>query len=210
MKLFTIKDMGDIKPNQKVKLFLDSMDVIIDCSVKSHDNDRIVLDFDKNILEYAEYLQEGDEIGVKIFTPVGIIVFDSMILNSPLEKEFVIECVESSPKVQRREYARVPFQTKIILEKSNKTLLIAQTIDISGGGIKFLTKEEDNNAFLPEEKVKITLYMPEEKSINTRARIVENPHIPKNNHVLQFLDIDESERERIIKKCFELQIVNAQ
>lgn len=199
--------MSDVKPNQKVKLFIDSIDVILDCTVKYFDNDRIALNYGKKLLEYSDYLQEGDEVGIKIFTPVGIIVFDAMILDSPLEREFVIEYVESSPKIQRREYTRVPFESKLILEKGSKKIVIAKTLDVSGGGIKFETlNSEDHTAFVPNEKVKITLYIPNNRSVNTYAKIIENNSLPKEHHVLQFIDIDESERERIIKKTFELQM----
>ncbi len=201
--------MSDVKPNQTVKIFLKTrqgVDVILECLVKEYLNDRLSLNFNETSFEpYYDYLQEGDEIGVKIFTPLGVIVFYSMILNSPQEEEFVIEYVEASPQIQRREYARIECHEKIIIETSDKNLIIARTLDISGSGIKFEVNDDENQHIVPEDIVKMTLTMPNAKSVVARAKIVNTTFLPRDEHVLTFIEIDEKDRDRIIKRCFELQ-----
>lgn len=201
--------MSDVKPNQTVKIFLKTrqgLDVILECLVKEYLNDRLSLNFNETLFEpYYDYLQEGDEIGVKIFTPLGVIVFYSMILNSPQEEEFVIEYVEASPQIQRREYARIECHEKLIIETNDKNLITARTLDISGNGIKFEVNDEENKNIVPEDIVKMTLTMPNAKSVIAKAKIVNTTSLPRGEHVLTYVEIDEKDRDRIIKRCFELQ-----
>lgn len=198
--------MGVIKEGQKVKLYLSTVEDSekeFDCSIKDVYVDRLVLNFPQEILDFSEYLEEGSEVPVRIFTPSGVKVFDTIVLNAPTESEFTIEYVENSTDIQRREYVRVQFQMKVVIEQGgyNKNI-VTHTIDIGGGGIRFFYE----GSFTPEESVKITLFMPEDRSIQAKGVMVENSHLPENNHVLSFTEIEERDRDRIIKKCFAIQL----
>lgn len=197
--------MGEIKEGQKVKIFVftdEETEKEFDCFIKEVYTDRLSLNFPDELLDYEEYLEEGEEIPVKIFTPLGIKSFNAAILDAPYEQDFTIEFVETTNDLQRREYVRVPLSVKTLVERTDKKSVITYTMDVSGGGIKFLSDEE----FEPKEEVKLTMYMPDDRSIKAIGSIIENNHIPQGQHVLTFTDIEEKERDRIIKKCFEIQL----
>ena len=197
--------MGEIRKNQQVKLIfktVDGSEIELDCKVNNFDHDRVYLDFSEELLEYSDYLQEGDEIKVKIFTPLGIKVFDALVINSPLENEFVIEYVENSVQIQRREFLRVPFALKMVIQGIGRKNVAVNTIDLSGGGARFFSNEK----FYVEETVKSTIYLPDERAVKADGFITTNEGLPKGQFVLTFTQIDEKERNRIIKKCFEVQL----
>lgn len=198
--------MGVIKEGLKVKLYVDTAEGSqkeFDCSIRDVYEDRLVLDFPQEILDYAEYFEEGTELPVRIYTPAGIKVFDSIILNSPLESEFTIEYIETSNDIQRREYVRVAYSLKIVIEREGyKNNIITNTVDIGGGGIRFFYE----GSFTPGEIVKLTIFIPEERSIQTKGVIIQNNSLPENEHVLSFTEIDEKDRDRIIKICFAIQL----
>lgn len=197
--------MGEIRKGQKVKLLVNTEEGLkkeFDCFIKGVYEDRLSLDFPQELLEYSDYLEEGEDIPVKIFTPLGVKSFNAAILDSPYEEDFTIEYVESTNDLQRREYVRVPFTAKVFIETQDKRTVIAYTMDISGGGLKFLSEEE----FEPQEQVKITIYMPDDRSLQVKGVIIPNQYIPVNEHVLSFTEINEKDRDRIIKKCFEIQL----
>lgn len=197
--------MGAIREGQKVKLSFnmsDGSEKEFDCFIRSVYSDRLALAFPKDLLNYMEYLEEGSDISAKVFTPLGVKVFDSIVLDSPLEPEFVIEYAEVSTEIQRREYVRVQLKAKVVLERANKTSVVAYTIDISGGGLKFFYEGE----FVSHESLGITLYLPDARSVQARGVIVPNEYIPQNEHVLSFTEIEERERDRVIKQCFDLQL----
>lgn len=200
--------MGAIREDQKAKLsfiMADNSEKELDCLIKNIYNDRLSLTFPKETLSYAQYLQEGNEVPVKIFTPSGIRMFDAMILNSPLESEFVIEYVEDSIQIQRREYSRCHLETKIIIERKEADNLVTHTLDIGGGGIRFFF--EGN--FSQNEEVGCRLYLPlQVASIVARGHIVTKPHLLPGQHILLFDKISEVDRDRIVKKCFELEAQN--
>lgn len=196
--------MDELQTGEKVILtILDKNGKLYDTEskIQAFYKDRIAVEKTEDILNHKECLEEGEDVNVKIFTPVGVILFNSIVLNSPLEDEFVVEYIETSPQVQRREYARVPIVAKVLIERSEENI-VTKTINISGGGLRFFYE----GTFEKDEQVKVCLYLPDLKMIKAKAKMIYNPNLPENNHVLNFEEIEETDRENIIKKCFEAQI----
>lgn len=197
--------MGETRKGQKVKLkfkMADNSDKEIDCYITEIHSDRLFLTKPGELFNYIQYFDEGKELSVRIFTPIGVKIFDTIVLNSPLESDFVIEYIEDSLQIQRREYTRVELDLKVIIEKQGKGNLITHTVDISGGGLRFYCEE----SFEPDESVGVYLYLPFSiRSIQSKAIIIKNSHLPKNEHVLCFTEINERDRDKIIKQCFETQ-----
>jgi len=197
--------MSEIREDQKAKLSFklgDNFEQELECLVKDVQNDRLLLKFPKEMLKYAKYLEEGKEVPVKIFTPMGVKMFSAMILDSPLSPDFVIEYVEDSIQIQRREYSRVTLETKVIIERLEDVNIVTHTIDISGGGIRFFYE----GSFSPDELINCRLYLPfQMTSIQSKGHIINKPHLNKNEHVVLFNKIIESDRAKIIKKCFEVE-----
>lgn len=198
--------MGEIRKAQKVKINFNTVEDLekeFDCFIKEVHADRLTLDFPSALLDYIEYLNEGEEIAVKIFTPTGIKTYEAIVLNSPLEHDFVIEYIEQPENIQRREYLRVFMNLKVVIEgKGYNNNIVTHTLDVSGGGLRFHHKGE----FEPNEPVKITLLMPNDRAVQAMGTVVQNNNLPKDEHVLFFTEISERERDRIIKKCFETQV----
>lgn len=197
--------MGEVRRNQKIQLSFrtkDGTDKIFDCKIKNIDKDRIFLDYPKDIVFYSEYLCEGEEIGVKIFTPAGIRSYDALILDSPLSEDFIIEYIDSNIQIQRRAYARAPLKTKIIIERFDEPNIVTHTIDIGGGGTRFYY----DGVFNRNELVNCRIYLPlQMTSIKAQGHIIEKPHLQKGEHVVLFNKINEFDRDKIIKKCFEIE-----
>lgn len=197
--------MSEIAEGQKVKLsfrMADGSEKEFDCFINKVQKDRLYLDFSQEIFAYGEYLEEGTELPVRIFTPSGIRFFNTIVLNSPSESEFIIEYVENYTHIQRRAYGRARLKTKIIIERFEKTNVVTHTIDISGGGVKFVYE----GVFKPDEPVGFLLYLPfEARSIKAKGIILKNEHLPHDQHVLFFTDISERDRDIVIKKCFEIE-----
>lgn len=197
--------MREIEESQKAKLsFLlpDNTEKDIICTVKEIFNDRMSLVYPPEAITYAKYLQEGAEVPVSIFTSNGVNVFESMILNSPLESDFMIEYTGEYVHIQRRQYSRSILETKIIIERKSGNIL-THTIDIGGGGLRFFY--EGN--FQSKEDVEIRLFLPLQiKSIVAHGYVIEHqPYLPENQHVIYFTKISKEDQEKIVKKCAELE-----
>lgn len=197
--------MGEIREEQKVKLSFKTYSgtqVELSCVIRDVEKDRLTLSFPKDALSYIEYLQEGNEIPVQIYTPSGIRMFDAVILNSPIDKNFVIEYVEDSIQIQRREYSRVTLETKIIIERTSGENIVTKTMDIGGGGVRFIY----SGFFAQNEFAKCRLYLPMHlASVQAEGIIAKKPHLGSNEYVFQFEKISESDRDKILQKCFEIE-----
>lgn len=198
--------MGEIRENQRAKLFFktaNGSEKEFDCSIKTVYSDRLALNFPRELISYADYLQEGDEIDIKIFTPFGIKTFDAMILDPPTAENFIIESIEDFIKiVQRRKYLRMDLNTKVIIQKNEKVNIVTKTLDISAGGIRFIYEGQFNE----NESVGCMLYLPMElNSIRAQGIILKGGHLPENEHVLLFTKIEERDRDKIVKTCFDIE-----
>lgn len=196
--------MSEISINEKAKIFFDGendIEMELDCIVKKIYDDRLEIEYPEDAPQtLKQYLQEGTPIDVKVFTPSGLVVFESMVINSPDEEEFTIEYVEDAVVIQRRDYSRSLLKTKLMLE-SRKEVFICSTIDISGGGIKFCSSED----LEPEQPVKGKLYLRNfDMPAVFEGEILDNPSLQPDEYTLAFTNIDEKERDKIIKTCFDL------
>lgn len=201
---YTMYIMGEIRAGQIIKLYSNAAydsDKEFICTIGHVYNDRLELNLSEGVPDDLEFLEEGSEILVKIFTPSGVKIFDSIVLNSPLEPEFVIEFAEFAMEIQRREFIRVQLDTKVVIQRPDRTFVVAMTMDISGGGVRFLHK----GTLTPGEDVKVTLYLPNTRFVEAKAKILDNARLPINQHVLVFTQIDEGDRDRIVKQCFDIQ-----
>lgn len=196
--------MDIIRENQLVKLFFkvaEGSEKELNCTIKKIYKDRIALVPPEETIDYVDYLQEGDDISVKIFTPAGIKAYDAIVLNSPLENEFVIEFVEDYIEIQRRKYLRMDYEAKVLVQVGF-TKVVTQTIDIGGGGIRFASE----TPFEPNQTVTCHLFLPDSPTIQAQGIIIKEKHLKENEYVIFFTKITENDRTKILQKCFALQV----
>lgn len=196
--------MDIIRENQLVKLFFkdaEGSEKELNCSIKKIFKDRISLIPPEETIDYVDYLQEGDDVSVKIFTPAGIKAYDAIILNSPLEDNFVIEFVENFIEIQRRKYLRMDYEAKVLIQEG-LTKVVTHTIDIGGGGIRFASA----TPFEPNQTVTCHLFLPEIAAIQAQGIIIKEKHLKDDEYVLFFTKINENDRTKILQKCFALQV----
>jgi len=201
--------MTVIREGQKVKIFVslaDDSKKEFDCLVKAINKESLSLEPRLGVFDFVGYLEEGSELTVNIFTPFGVKIFDSVILNEPNGSDLTIEHVEDAEVIQRRDYVRVEFYTKLVIEKDGVKPIIAQTIDISGGGLKFMA----DGLFELGEEVDATLYLPAPMpSIKFHGIVIKHSHFSPKQHVIVYTQINERDRDKIIKQCFEIQRTSA-
>ena len=156
-----------------------------------------------NYEEACKYLNEGTTILVYIYTSNGIRAFDSIVLN-PLSEKLIIDFPNDYKNIQRRKYIRANWISQAILidPKTNESFNIT-TKDLGGEALKFIT----NNFIDLNEKYKISLtldnFLP---SIVIEGRIEKKEHFSDKEYLFFYEDIKDSDRNKIIKKCLELEV----
>jgi c-di-GMP-binding flagellar brake protein YcgR len=198
--------MKEFQNGQKVKLnffISDSRTESVICTIKWIEKDRIGIVFPENHDDIIRDLPEGKEVEAIIYTGTGIYVFDSVVINSPLEHDFIIEVPDERKKIQRREYVRASLNLKLLIGKDEDDEIEARTINIGGGGVRFFSSEklEVNEIF------KFSLFMPDGRIVKGLSKVLYTLIQGRNIiSVVIFTDISESDRNRLIKLCFEEEI----
>ena len=172
-------------------------------------------------LVLAMPISRGEIVTLRRDTPITINfmlsganhVFEATILERIREPlpVFVVKMPSEAKKKQRRSWVRVPASMKIsyttVKDKSiiDELYLEAQTIDISGGGLLFYS----DRGYRPGERMKVILHLPK-RPLEIRAKVVRSMLIPDQQPRLyqtgvEFTDIRERQRDRVMKYVFEQQ-----
>ena len=198
--------LNPIKRGLKVQVEFEtgSKRTILDTYILEPDSDRLTLSFPDSKREFAPYLREGTEIKAFIYTFTGIMIVNSIIYDSPFDGKFIIEFNEQHQIIQRRKYLRMPYITDFFIQREEGNIK-ANSVDIGGGGVRFITDYQ----LKAGQNYKIQLRLtPFEPMIKAEGIILKKNFYKSNEYVLEFMKIDEKERDKIVKKC--LQIENAQ
>lgn len=199
--------MDDLLKNQKVKIFfeVDNERKEVECSVKEVFKDRMVLTTPKEVMQHVKYLGEGAEVFIKIFTLVGVQMMDSVVLNSPLEYEFIVEYDEDAVLIQRREYQRFVIETPLTVEYNGEEVVAeTKSINISGGGVKFYCEKKLEGNYPTSG----TLHFSGHENISFEGDILEKEDSEEDVYVIMFTSITEADRDKLIKVCSKIQFEN--
>ncbi len=173
---------------------------------------------EKLVSVVAPYVQ-GQVIPLRERTQVELIFWDEVSAYSFVTRVmqrlavpipvFVLELPETARRVQRRNYVRVPAFYPVKFRMVTKTGLSepinGNMLDLSGGGMRFQTTERVENKSL----LYAVLELPNGE-IQTPVRVCRADKIEDTNKwtlSVEFHEISERDRDRVIKCVFELQRV---
>ena len=172
----------------------------ITCDIIKVDGNILVLDSSNMSPYYFQYLYEGREIKIFLYGMHGINIFDSVIITAPTDGRFEVEVPENYESIQRRQFVRADIELNLTLIAMNEKVT-AKTIDIAGNGIRFITRDRPQFG----NKYKFTLFLPGTNAITGIGSIVKIKDIKKGEYILEFNDITENSRDKIIKLCLNIQ-----
>ncbi|MDD3236869.1 MAG: PilZ domain-containing protein [Candidatus Gastranaerophilales bacterium] len=174
------------------------------CRIAKIEKDRLTLEYPDKIMRFAEFLAEGTEIRAFVYTGSNIQVLDSIIITAPYEEAFEIEYPDDYITIQRRAYVREFLNCKIILQNDTMTTT-GVSKDLGGGGFRFISKDKlPNNSYM---SVWINLD-DDAPSIKCHGKVSQKPHYKKDEYLVEFTEISENDRNRIIKECIRYQVNN--
>jgi len=180
------------------------------CTVKSIENNRIVLNANNNTNKNI-VASVGEDLQLHIYTENGIYSAKSKVIlvsKGLINTEYIISYPANSKHSQRREYFRAEIPLKFNMkvfpsENSDKFFAIdGTTRNVCGKGMSFIS----DKLFLECEKIEVELAF-DEKVVKTSAQLVYSKKIviqdhSKFIHAFMFTDISKKDIEFIIKKCF--------
>lgn len=115
--------MDLIKVGQKLNINFPKDDKIVEitATISGIYDDRIVIDLPPYFMRYIEYLEVGEPLTIKVFSKIGTVDFNTIIISSPLEDEFSVELdynamkltpTENIPMVEAVEAMNITFEER--------------------------------------------------------------------------------------------------
>ena len=151
--------------------------------------------------EYLHKYKEGDTIEINYYNDNSYFMFKVNVIARQKENGIPVYKVtipKEIKKVERRDFVRIDILENVFYNKDDKWNK-AVLLDLSGGGMRIRIKEDVEVG----DKIQVNLFIDEEKiQVNgVIVRVIQNED--KDNICgLEFIDIDERKRDKIIEKIF--------
>ena len=189
--------MDLLKVGQKLSLYFvkENNMVEICCKIAVVLEDRLIIDLPPYFMRYIEFLEVGCRLTVKVFSKLGTVDFNTVVISSPLEEEFSVELDYNAMKLTPTE--EIPFINDILpinLKQDNEEIQL-KTFEISTEYIKFYSNDtlEVNQTFDCE------LILPKDYGkIKFRATITEIDPVYDNEVKAVYSNMSEEDRQNLL------------
>jgi len=154
-------------------------------------------------------VREGTKVKITFWDETAVYSFEGKIMQRiaipvPI---FVLVLPDKVAKVQRRDFVRVPasfpITFRMVTREGLSDIYKAVTLDLSGGGMRFSTKEHIENKSLLF--VQLSLPNGEIQTPVTVCRAVGIEDTKQYSISVKFHEISERERDKIIRCVFDIQ-----
>ncbi len=190
--------MDLIKPNQKLSLNFQKEENLVEiiCTISKIFEDRLVIDLPPYFMRYIEFLEVGSKLTVKIFSKLGTIDFNTVVISSPLEEDdFSVEFDEESLRLTpSNEIPTINAIETLNILVDDLTYTV-KTFEISTNKIKFYS---DKNFYL-NENIECDLFLPKNYgTIKFKASISDIDEIYDNEYTATFITMTEEDRQALL------------
>ena len=189
--------MDLIRQGQKITLYFPKEDNMVEmtCSIEGVYDDRLVVSLPQYFMRYIDSLAEGSVLTAKIFTRLGTIDFNTIVISSPLEEFFEIELDYNALKLTENSEISVVSAVETLEIKGGFGATKVKTFELSTEFVKFTS----DKTFKVGESYGFTLFLPKDYGIiNFSGTITEIDPIYENEYTARFMTITETDRQLLL------------
>jgi hypothetical protein len=189
--------MDLIQENQKLSILISTSDKLIEMvySIAEVKDDRLIVDLPQYFMRYVEYLEAGSPLTVKVFSKLGTIDFNTVVITSPLEEKFEIELDYNAIKFTPDSDMPVVQAIRTLRIKQGDDVVNAKTFELSTAYVKFYSDKK----FEIEDNINCELILPPDYgTIKFRATISEIDAEYKNEYTALLYNMNEQDRETLL------------
>lgn len=189
--------MDLFKSGQKINLYFpkDENLVSISCTISDFKSDRLYVELPPYFMRYIKFLENGQKLTAKVFSKMGTIDFNTVVISSPLEDNFTIELDYNAIKFTPSEEIPSIDAIENLTIKLEETSILVKTFEIATEYIKF----DSDKKFEIENSFDCTLNLPKDYgTINFRATIVEIDPIYDNEYKAVYSNMKEEDRQALL------------
>ena len=173
-----------------------------DCCIKRCLDDKLVLmSLPTSKTDFSDF-NAGYELDVKVYTPKGIVIFNSEVLKLISRKEMEISYSEDSAKTEDiRQNPRYNVDCPITIFRPLQGNIESKLIDISVRGLRFYS--EISLDVDSEYEIMLNLSETIGKIIFT-GRVLDKTGLPEGVHRMIIENISYADRQKLVDYCMSL------
>lgn len=189
--------MDLIKVGQKLNITFQKDDKLVEISaiISELYDDRAVIDLPQYFMRYIEYLEVGCPLTIKVFSKIGTIDFNTIVISSPLEDEFSVELDYNAMKLTPTEDISQVEAVETLDVKFGEQSLRVNTFEIATEYLKFYS----DYTFEVDEKLEGSLNLPEKCGIiKFKGRISFVDPVYDNEYTVMYETMSEDDRQNLL------------
>ena len=189
--------MDILREGQKVTIFFQKQNKMVEmsCEIENLYNDRMDLVLPQYFMRYVECLQVGAKLTAKVFSKLGTIDFNTVVISSPLEDNFTVELDYNALKLtEGNDIPKIDAVETLEITLNNE-LYVTKTLEISTEYIKFNSEKK----LALSENIECTLKLPKTYGIiNFKAVVSEIDAIYSNEITATIETMTENDRQNVL------------
>lgn len=187
-----------LKSGQKLSIFFQKDDKLVEmtCVIKDVLDDRLVIELPQYFMRYVEYLDVGCKLTVKVFSKIGTVDFNTIVIVSPLEADCTLEFDYNAIKLTPNEEIPVvnAVETLNITMENAKTFKV-NTFEISTMYLKFYCDYE----FQLEDTFDCELNLPKNYGIiRFKGTVIYVDPVYDNEFKISYINMSEEDRQNLL------------
>lgn len=186
-----------IKIGQTVSLFFQKEEKLVEivCTISKLYDDRMAVELPQYFMRYIGFLSAGKRLTAKVFSKLGTIDFNSVIISSPLEEEFILELDYNAMKLTPGEEIPVIGAIETLNIIKSDEIIKMRTFEISTEYIKFY----GNKNFNIDDELNCELILPENYgTISFKATVTEKDPEYDNEYTASYYNMTEDDRQTLL------------
>ncbi len=182
-----------LKAGQKLSIFFQKEDKLVEiaCTISDVEEDRMTIELPPYFMRYIEFLEVGKTLTIKVFSKVGTLDFNTIIISSPLEDNFSVELDNNAIKLTPSEEIPVVNAVEVLNITTEEKTHKVNTFEISTEFLKFYSDYE----FHLEDTFECELILPKNYGIiRFRGTVIYVDPVYDNEYKITYSCMSESDR----------------
>ena len=186
-----------IKVGQKLNISFPKEDKIVEitATISGIYDDRLVIELPQYFMRYIEYLEVGEPLTIKVFSKIGTVDFNTIVISSPLEDEFSVELDYNAMKLTPTEEIPMVEAVEVMNVIFGEQVFRVNTFEIATKYVKFYS----DYSFEVGDEIECGLIFPEKCGIiKFKGQISFVDPVYDNEFTVSYTMMTEEDRQTLL------------